>query len=50
MNIFSNQSHKFRNGNFINHDLLLAANKSQRKRMIAYFIAKNTPWKLDEAD
>lgn len=50
MNVFSPQVHKMKNGYYINHGLLMALDPAARSRAITYFIAMNTPNKLDPQD
>jgi len=48
--VFQTQSHKTRDGYYINHDNLLLASPEERKRLIFYFIANQVPEKLDPRD
>ena len=50
MEVFSPQVHKMKNGYYINHGLLMALDPAARSRAITYFIAMNTPGKLDPQD
>ncbi len=47
---WSPQTHKLRNGFYLNHDNLMLANEEDRKKLIFYFIAKQTPEKIDPSD
>lgn len=50
MDVFQPQVHKMKRGYYINHGLLMALEPSARARAITYFIAMNTPNKLDPQD
>lgn len=50
MDVFSPQVHKVKRGYYINHGLLMALDPAARSRAITYFIAMNTPNKLDPQD
>lgn len=50
MEVFSPQVHKMKRGYYINHGLLMALDPAARSRAITYFIAMNTPNKLDPQD
>ena len=50
MTLFGPQVHKIKRGYYIQHDTLMALDPSARQRAITYFIARNTPWKLDPQD
>ena len=50
MDIFSPQVHKIKRGYYINHGLLMSLDPAARQRAITYFIAMNTPKKLDPQD
>lgn len=50
MDVFSPQVHKMKNGYYINHGLLMSLDPAARARAITYFIAMNTPSKLDPQD
>jgi hypothetical protein len=48
--LFNNQTHKTSGGYYLNHDSLMAVNEEARKRLAFYFIAEQTPEKLDQTD
>ena len=55
--VFVSQYHKSRAGYYINHDLLMhgipsshAATPETKRKLIFYYIAENTPQKLQSAD
>ena len=50
MDVFQPQVHKIKRGYYINHGLLMALDPAARARAITYFIAMNTPNKLDPQD
>ena len=50
MSIFGNHVHKLKGGYYVNHDTLNSLDVSARQRVMTYFIARNTPWKLDPQD
>jgi hypothetical protein len=50
MDVFAPQVHKVKRGYYINHGLLMALDPAARSRAITYFIAMNTPNKLDPQD
>lgn len=50
MDVFQPQVHKIKRGYYINHGLLMSLDPAARSRAITYFIAMNTPNKLDPQD
>lgn len=47
---WSPQTHKLTGGYYLNHDNLMLANEEDRKKLIFYFIASQTPEKLNTED
>lgn len=48
--LFNNQTHKTHGGYYLNHDSLMAVNEEARKKLVFFFIAEQTPEKLDQSD
>ncbi len=50
MTLFGHHVHKMKRGYYVNHDTLMSLDPAARQRVMTYFIARNTPWKLDPQD